>query len=477
MDFKFVSLAWRFVRQRLSPKNNFSFAVPDHMSHRTTQILRDVINNSLCANCGACLTSVIHGKCFMAPTPRGPEPSFTSDTEFDDRILEVCPGVGINYPELYRHHYGRLPEDARIGIVDRLWIGYAANQEIRRKGASGGIMTAVLIHLLNQKLVDAVILARQGLPSPSEASWYIARTPQEVMECAQSVYIPVSMLNALSFLLPGETYAITCVPEQSAALRVLQQQGNPQAIQIKYVLGPYTGTALEPDAITALLHLHHVKRNDKVVSLQWRAGEWPGYLEIIMESGKVIRSKKVYYNFLIPFYMTTTSLVSMDFGNEFTDLSVGDAWSPVYESKGQGFSVVVSRTPEMTHLLEEMGDQLYLETKDVLEASNMHGHMIDFKKRGGYLRRRWRQILGKPVPLISWVPSPISFSRKLTETVIICILTLTRTAPAKFLLTFMPESFMGFMFNKIRLFWKSISKPVKRKGLKNLTMIPKSHIP
>lgn len=444
------------------------------MSQRATQILRDVIDNSLCANCGACLVSVIHGECRMVSTPRGPEPSFTPDTEFDDNILQVCPGVGINYPELYLSHYGKLPNDARLGIVDRLWIGYAANQEIRRKGASGGVMTAVLIHMLNQKLVDAVILARQGRPSPSEASWYIARTPQEIIECSQSVYIPVSMLEALSSLSPGETYAITCVPEQSAALRVLQQQGNPQALQIKYVLGPYTGTALEPAAITALLRLHHIKKNDPVVSLQWRAGEWPGYLEIITESGKVIRSKKVYYNFLIPFYVTTTSLVSMDFSNEFTDLSVGDAWSPAYENKGQGFSVVVSRNPEMTRLLEEMGDQLCLEAKDVLEASSMHGHMIDFKKRGGYLRRRWRQIQGKQAPLISWVPSPLSFSRKLAESVIILIFTLTRTAPAKFLLTFMPESFMGVMFNKIRLFWKSISKPVKRKGLKNMTMIPKS---
>ena len=80
-----------------------------------------------------------------------------------------------------------------------------------------------------------------------------------------------------------------------------------------------------------------VSDDDAVTSLRWRAGEWPGYLQIQTASGREIRSKKVYYNFLIPFYITQASLQSMDFANEFADVSVGDAWSPRFESQGAGF--------------------------------------------------------------------------------------------------------------------------------------------
>ncbi|MCZ7666239.1 MAG: Coenzyme F420 hydrogenase/dehydrogenase, beta subunit C-terminal domain [Chloroflexi bacterium] len=34
----------------------------------------------------------------------------------------------------------------------------------------------------------------------------------------------------------------------------------------------------------------------------------------------------------------------MDFTNELSDISVGDAWHPRYEAQGAGFSVVAART-------------------------------------------------------------------------------------------------------------------------------------
>ena len=214
-------------------------------------------------------------------------------------------------------------------------------------------MTQVFLYLLQSGRVDAVVAVKQGIPDPIHARSVIAATKDEIIECAQSVYVPVSLLDTLSRFELGKTYAMTCLPDQAAALRLLQQAGNEKALQVRYVLGPYTGTALQPGAIDCLLRSKGVKADDAVVELKWRAGEWPGYLKITTASGKIIRCKKVYYNFLIPFYVTQASLQSMDFANEFTDLSVGDAWSPKYEARGSGFSVVITRTPEMEAIIQE----------------------------------------------------------------------------------------------------------------------------
>ena len=434
------------------------------------QKLEAVVFGGICTGCGACAAVSSGGR--MMDTPLGPRPSFGQDAIVPDLAFEACPGKGIDYPALYRSHYGHLPEDWRVGIVDGMWTGYAGDPDVRRAGASGGVTTAVLLYLLETGRIDAAVVAKQGISSPEKAGYFFARTKEELLACTQSVYIPVSMLDALREFKPGQRYAMTCVPEQSAALRVLQQAGHEAALQVDHVLGPYTGTALYPGAIRTLLRSHGVKNEDAITSLKWRAGEWPGYLEVITASGRVVRSKKVYYNFLIPFFVTQTSLQSMDFANEFTDLSVGDAWSPKYEALGAGFSVVASRKPAMTALLKEMQEKrlLEMESVDPLQASEMHGHMIDFKKRGGYIRNQWRRLLGLAAPDYGLHPMGTAPSRYVVEVIVSGLFVIAGTGLARWVLQLIPERIIGPVFNWLRLNWKAMSKPTKRKGLKNLQM-------
>lgn len=436
-----------------------------------------VIAPGICTGCGACVALAPSASARMIQAPGGVIPEFDTSCELPELAWISCPGKGIDYPELYRKHYCSLPTDWRVGHIDKLYTGHATDPAIRRAGASGGATTAVLIHLLESGRIDAAILAKQGAPAPDQASWFIAKTREEILSCVQSVYVPVSMLDCLPQLEPGKKYAITLVPEQSAALRTLQHAGNQPAKQIEYILGPYTGTALDPRAIRSLLRANKVANDDPITSLKWRAGEWPGYLEILTASGREIRSKKVYYNFLIPFFVTQTSLQSMDFANEFTDLSVGDAWSPKFESLGQGFSVIASRSSKMTAILGEMADAkiIDLTPAEVLEASAMHGHMIDFKKRGGHLRNQWRKIIGKAAPDYGLTPVGTGTSRILVEGVISSIFAVCRTPVARWIMEHIPEKILGPLFNHLRLAWKNASKPAKRKGLKDLRM--ETHTP
>jgi len=438
------------------------------------QRLRDkVVQRGICVGCGACVALDASGRSAMERTATGPKPAFAPGTALPELAWEACPGKGIDYPQLYLDHYGRMPDSWLVGHIVATRTGYAGDPSVRARGASGGVTTAVLLHLLQSGRIDAAIVARQGVPAPLEASPVIATTAEGILDAAQSVYIPVAMLDILSRLEPGKRYAITLVPEQAAALRRLQHSGHPQAQQIDYVLGPYTGTALYPAAIDSFVRAHGVAKSDPVTSLEWRAGEWPGYLEIKTQSGKVLRSKKVYYNFLIPFFVTRASLQSMDFANEFCDLSVGDAWSPAFEAQGGGHSVVVTRSDEMEALVEEMiaAGALVLEREDDLKATEMHGHMIDFKKRGGFIRNQWRRKIGLAAPDYGMEPATIPPSRKIAELVISTLFVIGSTAPARFVLRQIPESVIGPVFNKLRLSWKKASKPTKRKGLADFRMI------
>jgi len=439
------------------------------MTSNIVEFIQEVVNKGTCTGCGLCVGMDESGQSFMMDTARGPSPILHKNHKIPELILKCCAGHAINYPEIYMDFYGKYPENWLTGIISGVYTGYCTNAIIRRNSSSGGVLTAVLCSLLESDQIDAAIVVTQGIPEPEKASVSIVNSVEKIQAAAQSVYVPVSTLDILNKLDPAKRYAITCLPEQSAALRYLQKCGHKQALSIKYILGPYTGTAIYPAAIQTFKRISGVKKNDQVVSLKWRAGEWPGYLEIITQSGIILHSPKVYYNFLIPFFVTNASLQSMDFSNEFADLAVGDAWSPEFESQGQGFSVVVSRNEKMTSLIEEMRQNgiLTLQPESMESASSMHGHMIDFKKRGSYIRNRVRTMFGKKAPDFGYKPARIGINRILVEIVISAIFILGRTTLFRLILFVLPERIIGPLFNYLRLKWKNVSRKTKRQGLKS----------
>ena len=65
---------------------------------------------------------------------------------------------------------------------------------------------------------------------------------------------------------------------------------------------------------------------------------------------------------------------------------------------------------------------------------------------------------------------PIPASRIAIEIVISTIFALCSNPIARKILEFIPEELLGPIFNNLRLGWKALSKPTKRKGLQNLAM-------
>jgi coenzyme F420 hydrogenase subunit beta len=445
----------------------------------TEKLLQEIVAGGICTGCGACVALAPVGSARMVDSPLGPQPEFAPGVVLPDLAWQICPGKGVDYAALYRTHYGRLPENWLLGCFQRVRTGHSADEDIRRAGASGGVLTHTLIFLLESGLIDAALVVRQGVPSPLQARVVVARSRADILAAAQSVYIPVSTLDILPRLEQHQRYAMVCLPDQAAALRQLQLAGHTAAQQIKFVLGPYTGTALYPAAITCFLRSRRVPKHDAVTSLKWRAGEWPGYLEIRTAAGRVLTSKKIYYNFLIPFFITQNSLQNMDFTNEFCDLSVGDAWSPRFEALGGGHSVITTRSAVMEAVINEMShDKLLLtEPEEPATSLAMHGHMLDFKKRGSYIRNRLRRCFGRAAPDYGLRPEPLPKSRWAVELVVSFLFLVGGTRAARKILEWIPEAIIGPLFNRLRLLWKGWSKPVKRKGLGTLTMLPETRPP
>ncbi|MBI4538175.1 MAG: Coenzyme F420 hydrogenase/dehydrogenase, beta subunit C-terminal domain [Gemmatimonadetes bacterium] len=412
----------------------------------------------------------------MKLTPWGPIPAAASPggpggpggADVSPAAYLACPGRGLNYPELCTSVFGEQPNSWLFGCYRGLYVGYSCVPSIRRGGASGGVITQIVVYLLESGLVDGAIVVRQGWPTAWQAEPVIARSADEVLGGSQSVYVPVPVnviLRELSCM--DGRFAYVGLPDQVASLRRLQQLGNPSARKIEYVLGPYVGTSVYVAALESYLRSNGISSLEEVTELRYREGEWPGYLQVKTRSGQVLRAAKFYYNYLIPFYITRSSLLSVDFTNELSDISVGDAWHPRFEKQRDGFSAVIVRSEKGEDVLSSMQAKGLLSLEEITrdEALSMHGHMLDFKKRGSFIRIGWLAAMGKPVPDYGYRPSAIPVTRKMIEVVIAGLFWLCATRPARRLVELLPLSMVGPLFEVLRRIWKRATKPGKRKGL------------
>ncbi len=388
--------------------------------------------------------------------------------ELPQAAYDACPGRFCDYPALNRFVFGKLPENWLSGIVEQSYVGHASDEGVRRGGASGGLITATLIHLLETGKITGAVCLKVGKQKPWKAEPVIARTKEEILACAGSVYSATPTNVILGELAKEQgPLAYVGLPDQVAAVRKLQQMNHPSVKNIAYVLGPYTGTQMSFEAIRSFLRSHGVESEDEIADLKYRAGEWPGHLQITLKNGRVLKAEKFHYNYLIPFFITRGCLQLMDFTNELTDISVGDAWSPKYEAKRGGYSVVLARSPKGKGLLEEMqkAGKLTLEEITLDTALDMHGHMLDFKKRGSYIRNHWKSVR----PDYGYRPAKITAGRLAVEWVLACVFGIGRTRLARWIVEHLPLSIVGPVFNTLRKTWKNASKPTKRKGLREIT--------
>lgn len=448
-----------------------SAAAPPVMSETVSfqRFEDEVIDPGLCTHCGTCV-GLSKGGLGFVQTDRGPvpQPNGAAEIHLPQTAWEACPGRGLAYPTLNQAVFGHPPDSWLAGNVVASFIGYSANPAIRRAGASGGLITHILAEMVADGLIDGAVVLRHGYPKPWMSSPIIAMDRQGILASSQSVYVPTPVNTILHELESFEgRVGFVGLPDQVASIRKLQQLGHPAARKIEMIIGPYVGTALYLSAIRSFLHTHGGYDLDDVAELRYREGEWPGHLAIRTVDGRELTEGKFYYNYLIPFFITNASLLSMDFTNELADISVGDAWSPALEVQGQGYSVVLARSERARQLLEgqEAAGKVHLEPVPLQDALRMHAHMLDFKKRGAYIRGQLRKTLGLAAPAYGVRPIRLPWSRYAVELIVSGLFVIGGTRVGRWLMERIPARLLGPVFESLRRWWKALSKSTKRKGI------------
>lgn len=266
-----------------------------------------------------------------------------------------------------------------IGNVCKIWIGFAKNQQVRQKAASGGIITGSLLGLLEQNVIDGAVVTVPDFPQGGKSVF--AKSQKELMQSTGSIYCITSLNQGLKFAKKSraKNIAIVGLPCQIAGLETNEHP---------YVtFGIMCGHNIHSEATFKALRDSDIKVKD-VEKINYRGSGWfPWTIQIHMKDGDI---KDIPYNgskfqkiWESKKYQTPKCLRCTDFAAEKADIACCDAWLEEYRGNMKGVSIVLAHTQYgvsvIEHLIETDVLDLVESNESILYRAN--GKSIGYKKR------------------------------------------------------------------------------------------------
>jgi coenzyme F420 hydrogenase subunit beta len=381
-----------------------------------SRLEEEIIKVGLCTKCGTCV-AVCPMKA-IAMNYKTEEPELIKGCSPRCNLCyEVCPGKDIPIPEMERMVFGR---ERSLGTTEE-WIGIgcdfiAANATdvvVREKGASGGLVSAVLIYALDNGIIDAAIVAGNSFERPWQAVPAIATTREEVIDAAQTkeTLIPTNSIIPEALDRGYKRLGIVGLPCHVHGIRKMQLLGQLKSIvkNIKFVIGLCCGGSYSKRAIEHVIVEITEIPLDAVAKVEYRYGEYPGKFTVFTKNGERVSVTMDQRRGVLFAHEHDRCRVCYDYANDLGDISVGDYFGLEMKRGDRGLSAAILRTDIGKVLIKGAEAKGHVQTKKITENNFFQGG-FEWKKHGGAYHILERKKYGLRVPdyhlPISWSPIP-----------------------------------------------------------------------
>lgn len=320
-----------------------------------------------CTGCGLCHS--------VADVPfNTDEKGFVYPELSEDNITllkKVCPAAGN---ALNNHSDGSI-----WGTVRKAYLGFSMNEDVRFKAASGGVITALCLYLIDNKVVDGIIQTRKNSKDPRLTETIVSISHEDVMSCCGSRYSTSSPLMHIRHQIEkGKTYAFVGKPCDVSALRMYQKSSSDEWVQqIKYLLTFYC--AGQPSLVANNKLLTALGCNDvnNCADLRYRGYGWPGKGMVKFKDGSenTIDYEQLWMKILGRDTRRICRFCA-DGTGEYSDISCGDAWyldsanKPDFTER-PGRNIIFARTEEGLYLMMKATEAGYISAEVFnMERSN-----------------------------------------------------------------------------------------------------------
>lgn len=349
-----------------------------------------------CTGCGLCHSA------YHVPFKKDRDdfwvPEKSTDSFTKEMMDQICPFGKNGVSDYSGSVWGKYFQAVR---------GYAADEIVRHRASSGGVITAISVYLIKNKLVDGVVLTKADPNIPYHCVTFCAYSEREIVEACGSRYSQSSpLMNILDLIEPSKTYAVVGKPCDIAALRRYLNYNKEIQDRVKYLLSFFCAGMPTDRANKKLL--------DKLgcldcSELRYRGYGWPGYTTAVDKNGLSYKMEytKSWMNILGRDIRKCCKFCFDGIG-ESADISCGDLWNLESDNKpdfteSAGYNIAFARTEVGNELLKQV-------VKDgTICAENWESKMneLRFCQPNHFIKRT--TILGKVVALKFMLKTPPSF--------------------------------------------------------------------
>ena len=416
----------------------------------------DIIDKGLCSHCNMCIeccpVNVIDG----SKKEEGYRPFLSGKCISCGTCASICPGRHFDFKDAPERLCGEVSQNRYIGRYRSIYLGFAENEKIRYSGASGGVVTAILLYLLKSGQIKGASV----ITTTKDKSWVFTRKIVEdeegILRAAQSKYtIPQTIDRETRLRDYTKELAFVGLPCQIQALRKYEKALGKPVANIKFYLGLYCGSQLYFNATESLLKRFGVTDYRDIKSLDYRSGPWPGEFKVTLKNEKTFSVKRITFNYLNLLYKVPRCLTCIDLTSEYADISCGDGWMREESTSGKGYSVVIARSAAGEELLQKARKEgvVKLESIGEKDAQTMHAHLLDNKKIGSFIRMSFMSKLGRDIPDYNLLYPMSSRKRKIHEFFIYIVFLLGDLGVSRFVANLIPLRIIEKMLGGARKRW------------------------
>ncbi len=349
-------------------------------------LYQNTIAANLCVECGACAAVCPVKAISYLPHETGSDPVLTGKCVGAKCGLcyGACPGAEVPMAELEKHLFGRERDcrtiEKQLGVFKSAYVGRAFDPELISRGASGAVVTAVLLYALEHGIIDAAVVTGPDREKPWLGRPVVAVTREQLINAAGSKYNSVRQIAGLEEAVARgcKKIAVVGTPCVIHAIRKMQFK-DPYQKLVQYItltIGLWCSTRFTAHGTAFLIQNRLGVPLDEVKDFTYRAKPWPDQFQVTTKDNRVVGEPWLSLNIagrLTGPFKPAGCEDCLDATAELADLSMGDSWghplaSPEELSRGNFYTTTIIRNEKAAKIFQAARQAGYIACQSVPQA-------------------------------------------------------------------------------------------------------------
>jgi coenzyme F420 hydrogenase subunit beta len=342
-----------------------------------------IVEKDLCLGCGLCesisgsqnVKMNFDKNGFLYPKVKN------YDKDSEEIIKKICPSTNVVNDIPFHDN------DNIWGNIEELYSSFSTDVELRKKGSSGGTISAIASYLLESKTVDAVLQVGGDENDYTRNVLKISKNRNDVLSCASSRYAPALMFDKIIDILETSElkYCFIGKPCDISAIKNLLNVYPKYKDKIKLTIAIICAGLPSMKATEKLIT--NFEPTLPIKNLVYRGNGWPGFFSFKDAINSVYKMSynDSWGNVLGKDIHTRCKICPDGIGLQ-ADVAIGDAWEtkdgyPDFKEK-EGQSLLIVRTNIGKDVVNE------LKNKKLLEVSGLKAAQLQLMQPYQFNRRK-----------------------------------------------------------------------------------------